>query len=86
MGCRQYFVVDLVEELVDEGGSRSASRTREFSAYFTTECGNPDILKSISTSFIIEHSDCEHTTGLPVLSGFASSSKLKFLLSREKRD
>ena len=38
------------------------------SACFTTECGNPDILKSMSTSFNIERSDCEHTTGLPVLS------------------
>ena len=29
MGCGHYFVVDLVEELVDEGGSRSASRAHE---------------------------------------------------------
>ena len=71
MGCRHYFVVDLVEELVDEGGSRSASRAHEHESFqyvFTTECGNPDILKSMSTSFNIERSDCEQTTGLPVLS------------------
>ena len=29
MGCRHCLVVDLVEELVDEGGSRSASRAYE---------------------------------------------------------
>ena len=56
MGCRHHFVVDRLEDLVDEGGSRSSwraherSRTREFSACFTTECGNPDTLKSMSTS------------------------------------
>ena len=63
----------------------TSSRTREFSACFRTQCGNPDILKSISTSFNIERSDCAHTTGLSVLSWFDSSSKLKFLLSREER-
>ena len=68
MGCRRYFVVDRLEDLVDEGGSRSSSR--EFSACFTTECGNPDILKSMSTSLHVEDepTGCEHTTGLPVLS------------------
>ena len=70
MGSRHYFLVDLVEELVEEGGSRSASRAHEHdsSQRSTTECGNPDILKSMSTSFNIERSDCEQTTGLTVLS------------------
>ena len=39
----------------------------------------------MSSSFNIERSDCEHTTVLPVQSWFTSSSKLKFLLSREQR-
>ena len=39
MGCRHYFVVDRFEDLVDEGDSRSSSRTREISACFTTACG-----------------------------------------------
>ena len=29
MGCRHYFVVDRLEDLVDEGGSRSSSRVHE---------------------------------------------------------
>ena len=64
-----------------------SSRTREFSACFTTECGNPDTLKSMSTSLNIEDEPacCEHTTGLSVLSWFASTSQLAFLQSREKR-
>ena len=59
MGCRHCFVVDLVEEIVGEGGSRSSSRVHEHDSYqlfFTTECGNPGILKSMSTSFNIERS------------------------------
>ena len=71
MGCRHYFDVDLVEELVDEGGSRSASRAHDhesFQVVSQQNVANPDILKSMSTSFNIERSDCEHTTGLPVLS------------------
>ena len=80
MDCRHYFVEDRPIFL-------TSSRTREFSACFTTECGNPDILKSMSTSLNIEDepTGCEHTTGLPVLSGFASSSKIEFLLSWKKR-
>ena len=90
MGCRHYFVVDRLEDLVDEGGSRSSwtsSRTRKFSACFTTECGNPDILKSMSTLLNVEDElgGCPLTTGPPVLSWFASTSKLAFLQSREKR-
>ena len=69
MGCRHYFVVDFVEDLVGEGGSicLTSSQTRQFSACFTTECGNLGILKSMSTSFNIERSDCEQTTDLTVL-------------------
>ena len=66
MGCKHYFVVDRVEELVDEGGSRSSSRAHEHESFQL--CGNPDILKSMSTSLHTERSDCEHTTGLSVLS------------------
>ena len=29
MGCRHYFIVDRLEDLVDEGGSRSSSRAHE---------------------------------------------------------
>ena len=61
MGCKQYFAVDLDEDFVDEGDSRSFftnSRTREFSACFTTARGNPSSLKSMSTSFVIERSVC----------------------------
>ena len=73
MGCRHYFVADRLEDLVDEGGLSiflTSSRTREFSACFTTECGNPDILKSMSTSLNVvdEPIGCPITTGLPVLS------------------
>ena len=69
MGCRHLFVVDLVEELVDEGGSRSALRAHEHdSSQLVSQCGNPDTLKSMSTSFNIGRSDCEQTTGLHVLS------------------
>ena len=32
----------------------TSSRTREFSACFTTECGNPDILKSMFTSLNVK--------------------------------
>ena len=62
MGCRHYFVVDRLEDLVDEGGSDLLDElTREFSACFTTECGNPDTLKS-------NRFGCPITTGLTVLS------------------
>ena len=33
MGRRHHFVVDLVEVLVDEGGSRSASRVHEHDSF-----------------------------------------------------
>ena len=79
MGCRHRFVVDLVEEIVGEGGSQSffaSSRTRSLSACFTTECGNPGILKSMSTSFNIERSwfASRQTTNFTILSWFVSSS------------
>ena len=81
------FVVDRLEDLVDEGGSRSASRIHEHdSSHFVSEQNVAiQILKSMPTSINIERSDCVYTTGLSVSSWFASSSKLKFLLSREKR-
>ena len=53
MGYRHYFVADRLEEVVDEGDSRSSSRVHEkraFSACFTTACDNPDTLKSMSIS------------------------------------
>ena len=48
------------------------SRTAEFSACFTTKCGIPDILNSMSTSLIVEDepTGCPHTTVLAVLSWF----------------
>ena len=99
MGCRHCFVVAWLEELVDEGDFTS-SGTREFSACFTTACGNPDTLKSMSTSSngVDEPIGCPITTGLPVPSWSASTflsvslsfskrstNKLVFLQSREKR-
>ena len=51
------FVVDLVEERVDLGGSQFSesinSRTLVLYACFTTECGSPGIRKSMSASFTI---------------------------------
>ena len=78
MGCRHYFVEDRLEELVDEGDSRSSSRAHEhenFSACFTTACGNPDTLKSTATSSkgVDEPVGRPLTTGLPVLSRSAST-------------
>ena len=69
MGCgHHHFVVDLIEDLVAEGCSRSAKRAHEHenSQLASPECGSPDILKSMSTSFNIERSACEQTTGLTV--------------------
>ena len=66
----------------------TSSRTRSSSACFTTECGNPGILKSMSTSFSIVCSwsdSSQFTTGCTVLSWFVSSSTLKLVLSWEKR-
>ena len=53
-------VLDLLDELTN---------TRILTC-FTTECGNPDILKSMSTLLNVEDepTDCEQTTGVPVLS------------------
>ena len=33
MGCSHYFVVDRLEDLVDEGGSRSSARVREHGSF-----------------------------------------------------
>ena len=67
MGCRRYFVANRLEVLVDEDDSRSSSRVREheiFSACFTTACGNPDTLKSmsISSSCVNKPMDCPLTS------------------------
>ena len=71
MGCRRYFVANRLEVLVDEDDSRSSSRvrTRKFSACFTTARGNPDTLKSMSSSsrWVNKPMDCSLSTGLPVL-------------------
>ena len=58
-------VLDLLYELTN---------TR-ISACFTTACGNPDTLKSMSTSLNVvdEPIGCPITTGLPVLSRSAST-------------
>ena len=53
MGCRRCFAANRLEVLVDEDESRSSSRVREhgsFLACFTTACGNPDTLESMSIS------------------------------------
>ena len=50
------FVIDLVEERVDLGGSQFSNSILErwyFALCFTTECGSPGIRKSMSTSFTI---------------------------------
>ena len=70
MGCRHCFVVDRLEELVDEGDSRSSPRAHEHGSsrlVFTTACGNPHTLKSMSTSSngVDEPKKCPITTGLP---------------------
>ena len=74
MGCKHYFVADRFEALVDEGDSRYSSRAHEheISACFTTVCGNPDTLKSMS----ISSSWCDQCppAGRTVLSRSASTS------------
>ena len=54
----------------------TSSRTRKFSACFTTACGNPDTLKSMSVSShcVNKPMDCSLSMGLYVLTGSASSS------------
>ena len=56
----------------------TSSRTRKFSASFTTACGNPDTLKSMSLSS--SWVNCSPPTGLPFLvwsaSTFSSASVL----------
>ena len=61
MGCRHYFVVDRLAELVGEGDSRSSSRAHEHENFR---------LVSMSTSLngVDEPVGCPITTGLPVLS------------------
>ena len=53
----------------------TSSRTREFSACFTTACGNPDTLKSMSISSrcVNKPIDCSRPTGRPVLTWSAST-------------
>ena len=79
MGCRHCFVVDLVEEIVGEGGSRSSSRVHEHDSY--------QLVSQQNVAIQVSWSRCppRQTTVLTVLSWFVSSSKLKFVLSREKR-
>ena len=90
-GCRLCFVVDLVEEHVDLGGSRffwTNSRTRELSTFFTTECGNPGIRKSMFTSLGIVCSWLDSswfTKSCPVRSRSDSSSTLDLMLSWKER-
>ena len=61
--------------------------TNTIPASFTTECGHPGILKSMSTSFDIERSwfASRQTTGLSVLSWIVSSPTLRIVLSQEER-
>ena len=82
MGCRRYSAANRLEVHLDEDDSRSSSQAREhgkFSACFTTACGNPDTLKSMSISsrWVNKPVDCP-LTGLAVLvwsaSTFSSSS------------
>ena len=56
MGYMLDFVVDIVEERVDLGGSQISESILErwyYAPCFTTECGNPGIRKSMFTSFSI---------------------------------
>ena len=75
MGCRHYFVVDRLEDLVDEGDSRSSSRAHEHEN-FRLVLQLQDTLKSMSTSSncVDELVGCPITTGLTVLSRSASTS------------
>ena len=70
--AKHYFVVDRLEDLVDEGGSRSSWRAHEHESFQLVSQQNVAI-------------QIFWSTGLPVLSWFASSSKIEFLLWREKR-
>ena len=89
MGCRHCFVVDLVEEIVGEGGSRSSQRVREHDSYQLVSQQNVAIrvFWTPSTSFNIERSwvASRQTTGLSVQSWFTYSSKKRFWPWREKR-
>ena len=90
-GCRLCFVVDLVEEHGRFGWFSiflTNSGTRELSACFTTEWGNPGIRKSMFTSFSIVCSWLDSswlTTGCTVLSRIVSSPTLKLMLSWQER-
>ena len=92
MGCRRNFSANRLEVLLDEDDSRSSSRAREhgsFSACFTTACGNPDTLKSMSTSSLL----CQQADGLSThrspracVGAFAAKQDIFFdLLSKQIR-
>ena len=86
--------VARVEEHVDGWFSifLTNSRTREFWACFTTECGNPGIRKSMSTSFSIDRSlpgswlASRPTTGYTVASCLTASSWKELLSISWERD
>ena len=91
MGYMLDFVVDRVEEHVDLDGSHFFwinSRTLVLCACFTTECGSPGIVKSMSASFTIIFSWLKSSwsiTGLTVLSRSVSSPTLNVSLSWTER-
>ena len=77
MGCRRYSAASRLEVLVDEDDSIffTSSRTLMFSACFTTACGNPDTLKSMSISSccVNKSIDCSLPTGHSVLTRSSST-------------
>ena len=80
MGCRHYFCCRSAWRSCRWGWLSiffTSSRTREFSACFTTACGNPDTLKSMSISS--SWGDQCPPTSHPVLTRSASTSLSVFL-------
>ena len=101
MGCRHYFVVDRLEDLVDEGDSRCSSRAHEHDNFRLVSQLHVAIQtpqNRCPSSCVDEPVGCPLTTGLTILSRSASTSlsvslsfskrstnKLVFLQSRGKR-
>ena len=86
MGYMLDFVVDLVEERVDLGGSQFSESILErwYSAHASQQNGSPGIRKSMFTSFSTVCSGLESswlTTGCPDLSRSVSFSTLSLMLS-----
>ena len=88
MGCRHYFVVDRLEDVVDEGGSRSSWRAHEhenFQLFFTTECCNPSNLSEVDVHLVERYGRTDWLSNHNGSHRSISTSNLSFLQSREKR-